>query len=273
MKKVHRKVGWACKPNSMNIPHQEFLKFVPRIEKCPTPQVGQEKTHKSFLFRSPFLIFHSPRIAFTLAEVLITLAIIGVVAMMTIPALINKIQDMQFRTAAKEAYSKASQAIQQMQQDKGEDLNGIYHINTGAYEYMSFAPNFINYFKVIKYYGGWGWSDYNYKNLLNTMLVYNPMNYQFTTVDGMFWGCSANPGESSKGIGIGVDVNGNLKGPNIRGRDVFLFEVIGTSLLPMGAPNTDYPASTYCSRQSSGWDVDARQGNGCMYYVMQGIDY
>ena len=49
--------------------------------------------------------------AFTLAEVLITLGIIGVVAAMTIPNLMNNIQDAQFKTAYKKAYSEASQAV------------------------------------------------------------------------------------------------------------------------------------------------------------------
>lgn len=48
--------------------------------------------------------------AFTLAEVLITLGIIGVVAAITIPTLMNTIQDQQFKTAYKKAYSTASQA-------------------------------------------------------------------------------------------------------------------------------------------------------------------
>ena len=38
-------------------------------------------------------------VAFTLAEVLITLAIIGVVAALTIPALINRTNDLGLKTA------------------------------------------------------------------------------------------------------------------------------------------------------------------------------
>lgn len=51
--------------------------------------------------------------AFTLAEVLITLGIIGVVAAMTIPTLMNKTQDREFKTAYKKAYSDLSQAFAQ----------------------------------------------------------------------------------------------------------------------------------------------------------------
>ena len=49
--------------------------------------------------------------AFTLAEVLITLAIIGVVAAMTMPTLIYNTQGAQFKTAYKKALSVLNQAI------------------------------------------------------------------------------------------------------------------------------------------------------------------
>ena len=49
--------------------------------------------------------------AFTLAEVLITLGIIGVVAAMTMPTLMNATQGAQYRTAYKKALSVLSQAV------------------------------------------------------------------------------------------------------------------------------------------------------------------
>ena len=61
-------------------------------------------------FTSHFLL---PKSAFTLAEVLITLGIIGVVAALTIPSLISNYQDKQFKTAYKKAYSDISQVVQE----------------------------------------------------------------------------------------------------------------------------------------------------------------
>lgn len=49
--------------------------------------------------------------AFTLAEVLITLGIIGVVAAITMPVLINKYQEIVTVTKVKKFYSLMSQAI------------------------------------------------------------------------------------------------------------------------------------------------------------------
>ena len=51
------------------------------------------------------------RFGFTLAEVLITLGIIGVVAAMTIPTLISNTNGAQFKTAYKKALSTLNQAV------------------------------------------------------------------------------------------------------------------------------------------------------------------
>ncbi len=51
--------------------------------------------------------------AFTMAEVLITIGIIGIVAAMTIPGLIKNYQERQFKTAYKKVYSEISQAFQE----------------------------------------------------------------------------------------------------------------------------------------------------------------
>ena len=51
------------------------------------------------------------RFGFTLAEVLITLGIIGVVAAMTMPTLMNSTQGAQYKAAYKKALSALSQAV------------------------------------------------------------------------------------------------------------------------------------------------------------------
>ena len=60
---------------------------------------------------------------FTLAEVLITLAIIGVVAALTIPSVIVKTQQQEFKTAAKKAHSVLSQAVQLTEVKDGYGFN------------------------------------------------------------------------------------------------------------------------------------------------------
>ena len=60
------------------------------------------------------------RIAFTLAEVLITLAIIGIVAAMTIPTLISTYKKHTVETKLKRFYSTMSQAVKLSEIDNGE---------------------------------------------------------------------------------------------------------------------------------------------------------
>ena len=67
-------------------------------------------------------IFNKRKInhAFTLAEVLITLGIIGVVAAMTLPAVINKYQKIVTANKLKKFYTVMSQAIISAEKDNGE---------------------------------------------------------------------------------------------------------------------------------------------------------
>lgn len=59
--------------------------------------------------------------AFTLAEVLITLGIIGVVAAMTMPSLVNDHRNKQYVVAFKKLYSNFSNAIIMFKADQGCD--------------------------------------------------------------------------------------------------------------------------------------------------------
>ena len=68
---------------------------------------------------SPY--YHSPRrIAFTLAEVLITLGIIGIVAAMTLPTLIQDYQKKQAVSQLKKTYSIMNQAIKLAETKHGD---------------------------------------------------------------------------------------------------------------------------------------------------------
>ena len=61
--------------------------------------------------------------AFTLAEVLITLGIIGVITALTLPALIQSYRKKVTETALKKAYTQLYQALEQAQTDNGEAIN------------------------------------------------------------------------------------------------------------------------------------------------------
>lgn len=202
--------------------------------------------------------------AFTLAEVLITLGIIGVVAALTIPTLVNNYQKTQYVTGLQKAYTEWNQALIQIAEDKGcvgdLECTGLFDVDSTQ---ESFGNELVKYFKVAKncessdggptiagcfadpigsgYDGsaqGSGMDDSSY--------------YRFITADGMaFWIRDWNTYNSNcvenyslnktynltQVCGeIYIDVNG-LKGPNNTGRDIFYFLITngkGPLLYPVG---------------------------------------
>lgn len=70
-------------------------------------------------------MYYKNKIGFTLAEVLITLGIIGVVAAMTIPTLIANTRSQQYRSQFKKTISTLSQAARMSQAQYGFDYAGI----------------------------------------------------------------------------------------------------------------------------------------------------
>jgi len=85
--------------------------------------------------------------AFTLAEVLITLGIIGVVAEMTIPVLMNNVDSQVFKSSYKVAYSTMTQALLKA---NSEDLIQDRTAWCGAPESLSNWNAFKSEFKVMK---------------------------------------------------------------------------------------------------------------------------
>jgi len=87
--------------------------------------------------------------AFTLAEVLITLAIIGVVATMTIPTLISDYKDRELITKNKKVYSSVIQALNRVKADSSslrfDDMFGTSETSAEV------AQNFSKYFRGAKF--------------------------------------------------------------------------------------------------------------------------
>lgn len=84
---------------------------------------------------------------FTLAEVLITLAIIGVVAALSIPSVVSNYQTMQYKTAYKKAYSDMNKAFAQaIAFNELEPRSDFYDYKASQSEWAVMKKNF----KVIK---------------------------------------------------------------------------------------------------------------------------
>ena len=114
---------------------------------------------------------------FTLAEVLITLAIIGVVAALSIPAVISNSQQQEYKTGLKKAVSVLNSAIITAIALDGESP----YDNTDLYNYLKKHMS-TQSFKTDSL-GRLPWSSTYVR--LNGQIVSSGVNFAFYTVDGM----------------------------------------------------------------------------------------
>lgn len=202
---------------------------------------------KQNVFSLPFSL--SFRAAFTLAEILITLGIIGVVAAITIPLLQNEINDIEIKTKVKEAYSIFSQATQSLKNDNGGSLNNLCSSYTNYTTASSlcvlnlYAP-YLQHLKKcdtnISDNGCWTaktffldkttWWTGNHPIANSGLVLKNGMSVIFykATDNGEF--------------GFIIDINGPSKGSGTDGIDIFEFFTTNDTFIP-------FQLGTDCSGQ------------------------
>ncbi len=224
---------------------------------------------------SPSLI-REGKTAFTLAEVLITLGIIGVVAAMTMPSLIQNARNRELESGLKKGASVIGQALNMYQAENGVPITS----DIGQHELKS---EIMKYFNVLEDCG-FGFSDSdtacikNYgdasKNS-NLYMTFNGKNSidlgqfddgQFVLADGSIILINNGAG-GSMGTLISIDVNGYNKRPNRLGQDLFMFQIDDSGkLLPMGVEGSKFydENDVYCSRTST----DENNGAGCTYKAL-----
>lgn len=189
--------------------------------------------------------------AFTLAEVLITLGIIGVVASITIPTLMqNKAKN---ETVAKlqKTYTILSQAVKMSEQNNGANTTWDWG-NLGVFTpQKSFDTYWAPYLKVLKYCStpadcGYNIASFKNKQGTSTMSIADSTRTTVELVDGTILLVQANGSASF----IIIDINGPVN-PNSYGRDVFVFVMDPIKgLMPYGYDNLSNVAGN-CSTSSS----------------------
>lgn len=167
---------------------------------------------------------------FTLAEVLVTLGIIGVVSAMTVPTLMQNYQRKSYVTQLHKVYNEMSQAAIQFQTDR----NAV-NLKEAGLNSQTAAEEFIEkYFKIVQKCGNDKTPCFeeksNYKKLSGNQLTAwtTPMTH-YVIASGASIGVRYN--SSNEMIcEIYVDVNGK-KGPNIVGRDLFQLFLYNNGLI------------------------------------------
>ena len=162
--------------------------------------------------------------AFTLAEVLVTLGIIGVVSAMTVPSLMQNYQRQSYVTQLHKVYNELSQSLLRYQNDK----NAINLTEAGLNSQAQMNSFVSSYFKVVQTCTNSltpCFLDQNsYKKMNGTALT---SAYSVTNAYVLANGASVRFLYAVSGDKIGnlmVDINGQ-KGPNILGRDLFTIAV------------------------------------------------
>ena len=204
------------------------------------------------------------KIGFTLAEVLITLGIIGVVAALTIPTLVRNYNEYVTVNKVKKFYSTMNKAYQRSMVDNGRAdewkvNNGAS--NTSATQLMSYFKPYLKiskdcgtisgclgYKNVIKYLNGMDYTNYDtdswyYKLILadNSIMWIRSSNSTY---------CKELNGNISHTCGIFFyDVN-RIKGPNTIGKDIFTFTLTSNGIYPTKGWND-------CNKNGSGWDCSS----------------
>lgn len=215
---------------------------------------------------------HLNKKGFTIAEILITLGIIGIVAAMTIPVLLENVQDMQNKIAWKKAYSIIAQASLQVLSENGNTFKNLCGYFDSKCLKDKYAP-YLNTSKLCDSSNGgtygicwihtgsyldggtltdnaWDGANSRAGAILNngTLILFM---YQYDT-GHKNWAINPYFGN------VYIDVNG-FKGPNIISKDIFGLTLYENTIKPFGIPGDEYGhyAST-CDSDDTGWGCSAK---------------
>lgn len=217
------------------------------------------------------------KLAFTLAEVLITLGIIGIVAAITIPQLINNYKAKRLRTQFLKSYSTIQQAFKEMEAD---DVS----TDPTTYNTLEYYKTFMNYLQApmdcgigdnkylpCVYMRDSSSKDYKpyktYDGKTNaSMILFD--DGQIALQDGTLL-LFENYAPRMR-VFVSVDLNGYNNKPNRWGYDLFTFQLADNQLKAMGDTGTTYTdLSTYCNVNSQ----DEYNGIACAKKALSDSEY
>jgi len=163
------------------------------------------------------------------------LAIIGVVAALTIPAVITKVTNDQYVVGLKKAYNTLKSVEREAIQENGELISWY----TPSADILAIFKQYLKpHFDILKDCGEatdeacFATGDYR---VLSNRTTDNPderTGYKFITSDGMAFLVESRD-STSPDMYITVDVNGSKK-PNQFGKDVFVFTFYDNGTKPYG---------------------------------------
>lgn len=161
--------------------------------------------------------------SFTLAEVLITLVIIGIIAAITVPMIMANHKRTEYSARLKKFYSTMSNAVKLAETEWGMPAYE-WDYSIGAKEvFEKYLAKYLNCtlgeVKEIEYEDGYGFAP------MDSELSYINIYPACFLNDGTFFGFYNMTGSTSRsGMTFDFDLNG-WKNPNKQGRDIFSFQI------------------------------------------------
>ena len=155
-----------------------------------------------------------------MAETLITLAIIGVVAAITMPTLIKSYQKHQTVTQLRKVYSDLSNASRRSENDNGPMTEWELPVSAAYGDVVPYLQKYwLPYFQGAKIASKdeiekQGYSILNKHSAISNYVILN---------NGVILSFSFYVGGGTKYIWLFADING-MKGPNKVARDIFVFD-------------------------------------------------
>ena len=238
---------------------RRFVYKITNIKEISPHNDMNNKNGKGLINLSTYRLIDFKKVAFTLAETLITLGIIGIVATMTIPNLITKHQQKVTVTKLEKAISYINQAYKLSYDDVGElTIDEAFKMDSDTYFKTYWAPYLKILSRCTSYSSPCGYKSNNpYKGIGKDMAFYpvHPKGTAFITFDGYFFSIRTayNTDEHGSGI-ILVDLNAS-DGPNRYGKDVFFLTRVtedGGGVRCYGYEKTTDEINKECSKNSYG---------------------
>ena len=206
--------------------------------------------------------------AFTLTEILITLSIIGVIAALTIPAVLKGYRERVYSSQLKKTVAQIENAAKAIMTD--EHAQSFYETSASMKrndEDLSVgAPYFLrNYFKVARDCVGasvtnCGAKEDSYKSIKGASIPHFGYGDCILTVNGAAI-CMWNAEEVAN-TSLGVDINGS-DAPNIVGIDTFVFYFKNNGFLE----DIDTDVSK-CGVNQNEWNHIVDYAHGCFKRVL-----
>ena len=199
--------------------------------------------------------------AFTLAEVLITLGIIGIVAAITIPMLMTKYEKIRNVNQLKKTYSELSQAFKAASEE-----NDLYTIGDNWQDRTAIVKALEPYIKILNVYTDnsnginamcyegdiksvtkgpqYGWFD--------TVGVSTPFSRKTASIKLLNGACVGFDLYGQSRV-VFIDINGSQSRPNLFGKDMFMFECTSNnSFIPRGYNLPYSEISSNCKKGGKG---------------------